>query len=130
VGIEVLPSFAPPPVFLGQILPRGDFDVALFGWFFDPTATGFEDVFGCGGVENYTGYCQRLVTRDLDQASRILDAGEQARVLNRADKQMARDVPAIPLYQIPLPTAYRATLRNYVPASNPLVTAENWWLER
>ena len=107
VGIEVVPTFAPPPVFLGQILPQGGFDVALFAWAGDPSGTGLDEIFGCGGSLNYTGYCQRLVTRDLDQANRILDASQQARVLNRADRQMAQDVPALPLFQIPLPSAFR-----------------------
>ena len=114
VGIEVVPTFAPPPVFLGQILPQGNFDVALFAWTSDPSGTGRDEIFGCGGELNYTGYCQRLVTRDLDQANRILDASQQARVLNRADRQMAKDVPALPLFQIPLPAAFRTTIHNFV----------------
>jgi peptide/nickel transport system substrate-binding protein len=131
VGIEVVPTFAPSPVFLGQIVPRGDFDVALFAWFFDPSATELQVIYGCGGAENYTGYCQRLVTRDLDQANRIFDSVQQGRVLNRADRQMARDIPAIPLFQIPLPAAHRTTVRGYVHSTtNPLWNAENWWLDR
>jgi len=131
VGIEVVPTFAPPPVFLGQILPKGDFDVALFAWQHDPSGTGMHEVFGCGGATNYYGYCQRLVTRDLDQANRILDAPRQGRVLNRADRQMARDVPAIPLFQIPLPAAHRTTVRGFVHSTtNPLWNAEDWWLDR
>ena len=131
VGVEVVPSFAAPPAFLEQILPSGEFDVALFGWGYDPSPSGLKDIFGCGGPLNFTGYCQRLVTRDLDQADRILDAGQQARILNRADAQMARDVPAIPLWQIPLPTALRTSVRGFVVSPyNPISTAENWWLER
>jgi ABC-type transport system substrate-binding protein len=129
VGIEVVPVFAPPPAFIDQVLPKGDFDVALFAWQHDPSGTGFEAVFGCGGSTNFYGYCQRLVTRDLDQADRILDARQQGRVLNKADRQMARDVPGIPLFQIPLPAAYRATVRGYVHSTtNPLWNAENLWL--
>ena len=131
VGVEVVPSFAAPPAFLQQILPGGEFDVALFGWGYDPSPTGLKDIFGCGGPQNFTGYCQRLVTRDLDQADRILDAGQQARILNRADAQMARDVPAIPLWQIPLPTALRTFVRGFVVSPyNPISTAEDWWLAR
>jgi peptide/nickel transport system substrate-binding protein len=130
VGIEVAPTFAPPPVFLGQILPQGRFDVALFGWTGVPSGTGLDEIFGCGGALNYTGYCQRLVTRDLEQANLILDANQQARVLNRADRQMAQDVPALPLFQIPLPAAYRTTIHNYVLSHNPLTTSDTWWLER
>jgi peptide/nickel transport system substrate-binding protein len=129
-GIEVVPTFAPPAAFLGTILPNGDFDIALFGFFSDPNPTGKKHVFGCGGSQNFTGYCQRLVTRDLDQADRILDARQQARVLNRADAQMARDVPVLPLFQIPLATAVRETVRNVVQSLNPLTNSENWWLER
>ena len=130
VGIEVVPTFAPAQAFLGQILPQGNFDVALFGWGSEPSGTGRDEIFGCGGNLNWTGYCQRLVTRDFDQANRILDASQQARVLNRADRQMARDVPALPLFQIPLPAAFRTTTHNFVLSLNPLTTSDTWWIER
>jgi peptide/nickel transport system substrate-binding protein len=128
-GVEVVPSFAPAGTFLGTILPNGDFDVALFGFFSAPNPTG-NAIFGCGGSQNFTGYCQRLVTRDLDQADRIFGARQQARVMNRADAQMAKDVPVLPLFQIPLATAVRDTVRNYAQALNPLTNSENWWLAR
>jgi len=130
-GVEVVPTFASRAVFFGQILPSGDFDVALFGRGLGPDP-GVKTFFGCGGPDNYTGYCQRLVTADLDQAERILDADQQARVLNRADVQMAKDVPSIPLYQLPQNVALRSTLRNFRWSLNanisPLWNAENWWL--
>ena len=56
-------------------------------------AVGGKDAFGCGGVQNYTGYCQRLVTSDLDQADRILDAGKRALVLQRVDRRLAVTFP-------------------------------------
>jgi peptide/nickel transport system substrate-binding protein len=129
-GVEVLPIFTTFGALFGQLIPSGDFDVAYFGWFrVDPSASGADTVYGCGGFQNYSGYCQRLVTRDLDQANRILDAAEQARALNRADAQLARDVPVIPLLQVPFPAAVRATVRNVVLSPfNPLWGAENWWL--
>jgi peptide/nickel transport system substrate-binding protein len=128
VGIEVVPVFAPPPVIFGQILPSGAFDVSLFAWNAGPDPS-LTSIFGCGGSQNYTGYCQRLVTADLDQADRIFDAEQQARVLNRADVQMAKDVPAIPLFEQPQWAAVKSALRNFTPNSlDPLVNAENWWL--
>ena len=108
----------------------GAFDVALFAWNAgqDPY---LKAIFGCGAPQNYTGYCQRLVTADLDQAERILDADQQARVLNRADVQMAKDVPAIPLFEQPQWAVLRSTVRKFDPNSlDPLVNAENWWLAR
>ena len=104
-------------------------DVALSGFESTPNPTG-NSAFGCGGSQNFTGYCQRLVTKDLDQADRILDARQQARVMNRADAQMARDMPALPLFQVPVPTAVRNIVKNFVQALNPLTNSENWWRER
>jgi hypothetical protein len=51
-------------------------------------------------------------------------------VMNRADAQMAKDMPVLPLFQIPLATAVRHNLRNFVQSFNPLTTSENWWRER
>ena len=134
VGVEVVPIYATNISLFDQILPSGDFDVALWASIAGPDPTSAKFLFGCGGLQNYTGYCQRLVTSDLDQAVRILDADQQARVLNRADAQMAKDVPVIPLYQQTQSVALRSTVRNFGlslnTTSSPLWNAENWWLER
>ena len=50
--------------------------------------------------------------------------------MNRADAQMARDVPVLPLNQIPVATAVRDTVRNFAQSLNPLTNSENWWLAR
>ena len=130
-GIEVVPSYATTFAIFGQILDSGDFDVALMSWISTPEPSA-KTIFGCGGYQNYTGYCQRLVTADLDQAERILDARQQARALNRADLRMARDVPVIPLYQQTQSVAMRSTVRNFGLSLStqlaPLWNAENWWL--
>jgi peptide/nickel transport system substrate-binding protein len=130
IGIEALPIYATQPGH-DQVLDTGAFDVTLFAWF-GPGAEGGEikDLFGCGGSQNYMGYCQRLVTKDLDQSDRILDAGRRARVLNRADARIAKDVPTIPLFEVPLLVAVRSTIRGFTPAgfASPLWNAENWWL--
>jgi ABC-type transport system substrate-binding protein len=131
VGIEVEPTYAPSAALFDQILPSGSWDLALFGYAYGPDPHGRDDFYGCGGRGNWSGYCQRLVTRDLDQADRILDQEQQARVLNRADAEMARDVPVIPLYQGLLAVYVRSNIRNFFmsfPAD--YWKAENWWLER
>ena len=133
VGIEIVPLYAPPNSLFGQILPSGDFDLALYSWLTFPDSPSYSgNLYGCGGVLNFSGYCQRLVTRDLDQARRILDATRQALVLNRADVQMAKDVPVIPLFENPTVAAYKSSVRNVriTPELDPLVGAENWWLDR
>ncbi len=127
VGIEVELSYGRG--LFDQIF-AGDFDLVSFAWI-GVDGFGAKDVYGCGGSQNYTGYCQRLVTADLDQAQRILDDAQRARVLNRVDRQLAKDVPVIPLYQIPWVLAYPDTLRSVVPSpDNVFWNAENWWLDR
>ncbi len=131
VGVQVVPTYFPGVPFLDQILPSGDFDAASFAQFVSLEDLGPKSSFGCGGDQNYTGYCQRLVTSDLEQAERILDTGKRARVLHRADRRLASDVPAIPLYQIPFVLAHRQVLRGVIATPfNPLWSAEDWWLAR
>ncbi len=122
-GVEVVPTFGDSS--------SGDFDAHLFTWFTRGGPIGQKGIFGCGRPQNFTGYCQRLVTSDLDQADRILDADQRARVLNRVDGQLAKDVPVIPLYDVPLLYAFRTTINGVDPAPfNPFWKAENWWLGR
>jgi peptide/nickel transport system substrate-binding protein len=130
VGIEVVPEYASQQVLVNQIVPSGQFDLAEFAWVGPSDGESALRIFGCGGFLNYTGYCQRRVTADLERAKRILDADEWADVLNGADAQLARDVPVIPFYWGVGVTAHRATLRGvlYHPI-NILWNVENWWLE-
>jgi len=132
VGVAVVPVYATQPGH-DQTLETGSFDVTLFAWF-GPGAEGggIKGLYGCGGDQNHIGYCQRIVTRDLDQSDRILDEVQRGRVLNRADAQIARDVPTIPLFEVPLVVAVRSTIRNFTPAGfiDPTWNAEDWWLER
>jgi peptide/nickel transport system substrate-binding protein len=131
VGVEVVPSYTPGPAFFDQVVVPGNFDVALFTWFPDPDLGIASDIYGCGGAENYTGYCRRLVTKHLAQADRILDPSLRARVLNRADRQVAKDVPVIPLWNEPAAASVRSTVQGIVPSFPDLTWhAENWWIER
>jgi ABC-type transport system substrate-binding protein len=133
VGIEVKPTYAASVSLVVQILASGDADVALFSYFGPPDLSGLDvfPVFGCGYPNNITGYCQRRVARDLNRATRILDGEQRARVLNRADAQLARDVPVIPLFQPPIAVYVRSNLRNFFDVGPyHRWKAENWWLER
>ncbi len=130
-GIEAQLKFAPGPTMFTQVLPSGAFDAVSFSWFVSVDTIGGKNVFGCGGPQNFMGYCQRLVTRDFDEGERILDAEQRGLEINRADRQLAKDVPVIPLYQIPFVVASKSTLRGVRAAPfNLLWNAENWWLER
>jgi peptide/nickel transport system substrate-binding protein len=134
IGVEVIPRFAPPPYFQQTILPSGDFDVALFRWINGASTSGPADIFGCQRPGNLTGYCDRLVTRDLTRAGLVLDDGRRVRLLNRIDVRLANAVPAIPLYQNTFLFAFRASIQGFVPngvdAASFAWNAEDWWLER
>jgi peptide/nickel transport system substrate-binding protein len=132
-GVEIVPVYYPPPILFDQVLPSGNFDLALFSYLSFPDGPGRSHLlYGCGGGQNLAGYCQRLVDRDLEQARRIVDPRRQAEVLNRADAQLAKDVPVIPLFQIPVVIASKSSVRNVrlVAFLDPFVNAENWWLDR
>jgi peptide/nickel transport system substrate-binding protein len=130
IGVDVEPEYVPGRTLFapGGVLESGEFDVALFAWVFSVDPSDLDTVFGCGGSQNFSGYCQRLVTADLDQADRILDARQRARVLNRAGRQIARDVPMIPLYSFVINGGHSSRLRNYVFSPDPLWRAQEWWL--
>jgi peptide/nickel transport system substrate-binding protein len=130
IGVEVRPSYWPGPILLDQVIPGGEWDVWIIAYFYGPDVP-VDGAFRCHGPVNATGYCQRLVTRELDQATRIFDSTEYARALNRADVQMSWDVPVIPLWHDPSLYAFRSNLRGFTPAENLVAwNAENWWLDR
>jgi peptide/nickel transport system substrate-binding protein len=128
VGVDVQLNFVLPPVLFFQVAPSGNFDGALYAYFTVGDVLG-APIHGCGGAVNITGYCQRLVTADLNQSELIVDAAQRARVLNRADARIASDVPLIPLFQVPNVVAFRRAIRNVGSgAGHELWNAENWWL--
>jgi peptide/nickel transport system substrate-binding protein len=131
MGIDARPEVLPASVFF-RLLARGDFDAALFSWILSPDDTSqLKNAYGCQGSTNFSGYCQRLSTRDLDQADRILDHDQRARVLSRVDRQLARDVAMIPLYQFVFSLARSSSLRGFElnPAGSLPLNAEDWWLD-
>jgi peptide/nickel transport system substrate-binding protein len=131
-GVELVLSYSAIAPLFGQIAPAGAFDILLFSWVRIYDDADMSEILRCAGAQNYTGYCQRLVDRDLDEASHVLDADRRAGVLNRADARVAIDVPMLPLFQNPLLGAVRPTLGGYTPtgSANPFIGAEKWWLAR
>lgn len=132
IGVEVVPRYVLFGPFYDQVF-AGDFDLALSSWGVGGSATWPGTTFECQHRDNPTGYCDRLVTRDLGQATRMIDDGRRTGFLNRVDVRLARAVPAIPLYQVVGLFARKATVRGVVPSgagSNFTWNAEDWWLDR
>jgi peptide/nickel transport system substrate-binding protein len=138
IGVDVVPVFPDVREFFESVLPGREFDLALFSLPGGPEpdhgrwpGSAFE-LWGCGGRSNFTGYCNRQITRKLLQSQVIVDQTTRMRLLNRVDAQLARDVPVIPLFQPPWMLSYASTLRGV--RNNPWEgytwNSEDWWLAR
>jgi len=131
-GVEVQPAFATPSALFEQLLPTGNFDVALFRWLFKLAPQEVESPYRCGGDRNFSGWCSRLFTADVNDLERMIRPERRAVVANRADRRLVRDVPVLPLFQ-PLNANFaRRNLHGLVPNTFGalLWNAEDWWLER
>jgi peptide/nickel transport system substrate-binding protein len=134
-GVEVETVYAPNVPLFDNVLPSGNFDVALFQYTKSVPGDAFSP-YRCAAT--YSGYCSRLVDSDLDQLDRTLDPARRVVVANRIDRRLAADVPALPLLQYPLTyVVRRGRLHGVVPngfsaltTGGSLWNAENWWLER
>jgi peptide/nickel transport system substrate-binding protein len=128
IGIELVKDFS--LTFGGDVLPRGDWDLALFAWVrtTQPGADS-QDIWACKGDLNYMGYCNRTVTRLLLKAATEPRASRRAQLRNRADALIARDLPTLPLFDKPGYLIYNRRIRNVT--WNPidvLWNAQNWWI--
>ena len=135
IGVEVRPVFMPSRVLLGCqtdcVLLRGDFDVALFSWVNSSQLLTVAYSLVCQLEFNFSGYCDRLITRDLNQVFGILDLPRRVQRLNGIDVRLARAVPWIPLFQVPHFVAIRRSVEGVViNPGDPTWKAENWWLAK
>jgi ABC-type transport system substrate-binding protein len=96
-----VPEFAPPPVFFGQILNPGKFDIALFTYINTLDAGDNVEIWRCHGIQNLSGYCNSVVSKALLASNTTLDPVARAALLNRADAQLAADLPGISLFERP-----------------------------
>jgi peptide/nickel transport system substrate-binding protein len=135
IGVEVLPVFIPSGALLGCqtdcVLVRGDFDLALFAWVYSAQLLTAAYSLVCQFGGNFSGYCDRLITRDFNQIWGILDLTRRVQRLNGIDARLASAVPWIPLFQVPHFVALRRNVEGVViNPGDPTWNAENWWLER
>lgn len=131
-GIELTSAFREPGIAIG---PRGwaggnfDLFMAAFGGVTDPFL--FNDLYGCEGTLNFTGFCDQKVTRLLQASNTITDPAQRAATLNEADALLAEQLPILPLFQKPMFVAHSERVRGIVinPGANLPWNIEDWWLE-
>src|SRR5581483_2311800 len=131
VGIELVPVFAHPGVFFGQIVGPGQFDIALFTYVNPPDPGTNVEIWRCGGSQNLTGYCNRRVSSELLASNRALDPSARVTLLSEADALMAADLPAIPLFEKPAFVAFKQKLHGVLvndTGEGWLWNAGDWWL--
>jgi peptide/nickel transport system substrate-binding protein len=126
VGIELVPRFQTGGVMFGTTLPSRDWDLMLFAWVGSPSSSiTVKDILGCGGDQNDGAYCNRALTKVLNQVSTTLDAGDRAKLLNAAEaKYIVKDVPSIPMFARPLYTISAAKVKGM--AVNPTQEGSPW----
>ena len=126
VGIELVPRFQTAGVMFGTTLPSRDWDLMLFAWVGSPSSSiTVKDILGCGGDQNDGAYCNRALTKVLNQVSTTLDAGDRAKLLNAAEaKYIVKDIPSIPMFARPLYTISNTKVKGM--AVNPTQEGSPW----
>jgi peptide/nickel transport system substrate-binding protein len=134
-GIKVDLANAPTATLLDQVLPSGNFDLALYSSvssaFPSDNAAPYVTPESGGGAGNFDAYSNPKVDTLFAQANGELNAGRAGAIYNEIDQQLWADMVSLPLY--PDPT-FLAHLRGYVnitdnpSASGPFWNAEQWGL--
>ena len=130
-GIELVDDNSPPPVLFGERLPAGNFELIMFTWVKGADPAGEVGVYGCGGDQNYNGYCSEEVTDLLTASDAELDPVARAGLINAANAAIAVDVPTLPLFNRPVLLIYRDRVhgaRNNPTNQGMVWNIEDWWL--
>jgi peptide/nickel transport system substrate-binding protein len=134
-GIKADPANAPTATLLGQDLPAGNFDLALFAStsssFPSDNAAVYVTPGSSEGASNYDAYSEPKVDSLFGQANIELNAGKAGAIYNQIDQQLWTDMVTFPLYQDPTFIAYRRAYVNVgdnPSASGPFWNAEQWGL--
>jgi peptide/nickel transport system substrate-binding protein len=108
VGVDIKIANADNRELFGEWLPKGNFDIANFGWVGNPFAvSSSQDLYRTGGGGNYGQYSSDKVDQLFNQAVRETDEAASAELGNQIDQQLTADMATIPLYAKPTYLAVR-----------------------
>jgi peptide/nickel transport system substrate-binding protein len=106
IGIEVNLRLVPSNVLFGDgpdSSAAGNWDMAEYAWVTSPDPAGLSvSWLGCKKPSNNMTYCNRKVTQLLDKTDVTLNNKRRAALFNQADAIMAKEVPVVPLYAVPV----------------------------
>jgi peptide/nickel transport system substrate-binding protein len=129
IGIQLDANIKPSTTVFGTDLPNHDYDIAEYAWVGSPDPSGFDAIWGCGGDSNYTSYCNRKVTALFNAGDQELDPTKRFQDYSNADKLMANDIPAVPLYSQPSIFVYKKGITGMTNANNPTNVGPTWNIE-
>jgi peptide/nickel transport system substrate-binding protein len=129
-GIELVPANAPSRILFPQI-SDGNYQIAMFAWVGSGDPAGQIDIYGCGGESNWKGYCSKKVTDLLRSSDSELNPQKRIALVNAADKNMALNVPTLPIVQKPTFLVYKTKIhgiRDNSSLQGPTDNMEDWWV--
>ena len=130
IGIQLDSNIKPSTTVFGTDLPNHDFDLAEYAWTGTPDPSGFDAIWGCGGGQNYTTYCNRKVDALFAAGDQELSPPKRLADYEAADKLMANDIPAIPLYAQPTILVYKKGISGMQNSNNPTSVGFSWNIEQ
>jgi peptide/nickel transport system substrate-binding protein len=133
VGIDIRIDNSDSKTLFGTRLPKGDFDIANFGWVGTPfPASAARQIYESGSDSNYGKYTNKAVDDLMNKALAEVDLTKRTALLNQADTAMWTDLPNLPLYQKPTFLAFSDKYANIVDnttTETPFWNVEEWGLK-
>ena len=130
-GIEFVPDNDPSRLFFPRVAD-GNYQIAMFAWVGSGDPYGQTDIYGIGGGSNWKGYNSVKVTNLLKASDAELDPQKRTALVNAADKNMALNVPTLPLVQKPTFLVFKSKIqgiRDNSSVQGPTDNMEDWWVK-
>ncbi len=132
-GIQILPNYVPASWWFGDTtgLARRDFELGAFAWVGQVDPAG-RTLYACDQVplpsnnwegQNYMGWCNDAASRAIIAANNTLIRDQRIANYDTVQKEFARDVVSIPVFQRAEAEAWRTGLEGIVPDANEYATA-------
>jgi len=128
IGIEVNIRLVDPNVLFGdgpQSTSAGNWDMAEYAWVTSPDSSFSVAWLGCKKPSNNMTYCNSKVTALLNKSDVTLNSKARAKLFTQANAQMAKDVPVIPLYAVPVIYVHKSSLKG-TGGPNPSSVGPTW----
>ena len=120
IGVKINIQNYTASTLFGTVLPKGEFDMALFAWVQTPFPSGTQSIFCsynnsnlCGS--NYDHYTDPQVDNLLQQGVNAINTDQGARYFNEADALMWKDMVTLPLFVSPQLAGYSTKYANIEP---------------